>query len=286
MSAAYIFASATGVGALGALYLALKPPAVPHEPPPPPRDVEADARDGLDWAPEAVPDPDAQARPLVQQLHPKPAGGSGFAPPWFRRRGAPDRDKGPGWARTGVRDLLIGLGLVVASALPFFLPVGLFARLLVAGVLLAGGLSMLQRGSARQHGLAVEKRALRKIKLPAGWAMETGVAIAGKGDADLLITSPDDLRFVVEVKAQREIVVRRGFLGGSAQILGKGGKKMPRDPLAQVVTLGGILQAFPVLWFPDGRGTPVTRIGNPEVIVVQGKERALLKAIGARRGFF
>jgi len=276
MSAAYIFASATGVGALVALYLALKPAALPHEPPPPPKDTEADARDGLDWEPDRVPaDPDSQVRPLIQPL--QTSGGGARQPK--------ERDKGPGWAKTGLRDIVIGTGLVGASVIPFFIPVGVFERVLVAGVLIAAGLLMMRRGSIRQHGLAVERRVLKKIKLPPGWEMETSVAIAGKGDADLLITSPEEVRFVVEIKAHRDIVVKRGFMGGGAKILGKGGKKMPRDPMHQVVTLGGILQAFPVLWFPDGRGTPVTKIGNPEVIVVQGKERVLLKAIGARRGF-
>jgi hypothetical protein len=196
------------------------------------------------------------------------------------------RDKGPGWAKTGSRDIVIGLSLLIASVTPFFIPVGLVERMLGCAVLLGAGLMMMRRGSSRQHGLALERRALKKIKLPPGWEMETSVAITGKGDADLLITSPEELRYVVEIKAQRDIVLKRGFLGGGAQILGKGGKKMPRDPLHQVLALGGILQAFPVLWFPDGRGKPITKIGNPEVIIVQGKEKVLLKAIGARRGFF
>lgn len=298
MNPIYILCAVTGSGALVALYFAIRLGRLPEEPPLPPRDIEADARDGLDWNPEdELPDPDAQSRPFDRPVSQERACTSRLLSRLIAKRAparapesdqqrASSRDRGPGWAKTGTRDIAIGLCLIVSCALPFVLPVGTLERMVASFILLCAGLLMLERGSARQHGLAVEKCALRKIKLPSGWEMETSVPISGKGDADLLITSPDDVRFVVEVKAQRDIVVNRGYLGGGAQILGRGGKKMPRDPLAQVVTLGGILQAFPVLWFPDGRGTPVTRIGNPEVIVVQGKERVLLKAIGARRGLF
>lgn len=229
-------------------------------------------RTGADTVP-AVPLDDALARDIDE-------------PAASDHRGRSEvEDKGPGWDKTGLRDLVVGGTLLIAAALVYAIStlyMGLITSVLNAAPVAIVGGWLAKRGARRQHGLAVERRALRRLKVPAGWSMQLNVPVRGHGDADVLLVSPAGERFVVEVKSHQKITVKHGWLFGRPKITTAGGKQLPRDPLRQVASLGTCLHALPVVWFPDSQERRVTKLREPAAIIVQGPQRALLKAIGAR----
>lgn len=91
---------------------------------------------------------------------------------------------------------------------------------------------------------------------------------------------------MVEIKAQEAIRIRKAWFSSAIEVRGADGRKLPRDPLSQVVALAGILHGYPVLWFPNAATSSIVRVGRPEVLIVQGNWRQLRKAIGAGGGWF
>ena len=284
MDISTIVVAVTGLGAALALYVGLRsgPAATPV--PPPPDDADADNRYGLSkGATGAIGvqvDESAGGPPELAMDAQRPR-------PTAKRRAAPrpKPHRGLGWDKTGARDLVIGLGLIAAAVLPLLILPKLLHALPITGVLAWIGVILVRRGGARQHGAAVERRARKSIRLPEGWTLDESVAVHGRGDADLVVTDPDGERYVVEIKANESIQVRKSWFSSAAEVRGADGRKMQRDPLEQVTALAGILHAHPVLWFPKARTSSVVRTGRPEVLVVLGNWRQLRKAIGAGGGW-
>jgi hypothetical protein len=191
-----------------------------------------------------------------------------------------------GWGKTGSRDLVIGLALLVASIVPLAALAKPVYGFPVTIVLAWIGVILVRRGAARQHGLAVERKARKSLRLPADWTIDESVPVAGRGDADLVLTDPEGTRFVVEIKSNMGIQVRKSWFSRQVELRAPDGSKLHRDPLKQVTALAGILHGNPVLWFPSARASSILRIGNPEVIVVLGNWRQLRKAVGAGGWFF
>ena len=277
----------TGLGALVAIWVGLKPvqDELPPIPPPPP-DADADDRYGL-----------GPSHPFIDEASTpvgRSAASAGF--PFQEQEAAGidtgsrgerlPRDRGPDWSKTGMRDLVVGLALLGAAVVPLMLLTNPLHALPITGALGWFGQLMLRRGAARQHGIAVERQARKSIKLPQGWTVDESVPVYGRGDADLLLTDPEGVRYVIEIKANEQVEVRKSWFSSGAEVRGADGRKLPRDPLEQVTALAGILHARPVLWFPKARDSSVVRIGRPEVLVVLGGARHLRKAIGAGGGWF
>jgi hypothetical protein len=284
-----IIALLSGAGAAAALYGGLRTPQKPAPVPPPPDDDAANDRYGLAPAPNrpghlSPEDPDLaepldRAENLLDDQHSE-------AKPRRRAARRAGGHRAPGWGKTGARDLVIGLGLLAASIVPLLVLERPVYGLPVTGVLAWIGLVLVRRGAARQHGLAVERKARRSLKLPADWTIDESVPVQGRGDADLVLTDPEGTRFVVEIKSNTGIQVRKSWFSRDVEVRAADGSKLHRDPLKQVTALAGILHGYPVVWFPSARAASILRVGNPEVIVVLGNSRQLRKAVGAGGWFF
>jgi hypothetical protein len=274
----------SGLGAVASLYWALKPDRRPAPIPPPPQDAGDDY--GLPPLPPLPPadsfdgpKPEEAAEDSARARRP------GRNAETSKRQRGPSKHRAPGWEKTGMRDLVFGLGLLCAAVVPLVVVTNKLYALPVTAVLGWIGLILVRRGGARQHGIAVERSARRSVKLPAGWMLDESVPVHGRGDADLVVTDPDGERYVIEIKSNQAVKIRKPWFGGKAEVRSADGSKLPRDPLAQVVALAGILHGHPVLWFPKGAKASIIRIDDPEVIVVQGNWRQLRKAIGAGGGW-
>jgi hypothetical protein len=283
MDISTIIALVTGAGAVAALYGGLRAPPKPTPIPPPPDDDVANDRYGL----ASLPSHGHAGLEAHEGEGPRDLDESAVddqptditAP---RRAGSRARvHRAAGWSKTGARDLAIGLSLLLASIVPLAALDSPVYGLPVTGVLAWIGVILVRRGSARQHGLAVERKARRSLKLPADWTIDESVPVQGRGDADLVLTDPEGTRFVVEIKSNTGIQVRKSWFSRNVEVRAADGTKLHRDPLKQVTALAGILHAYPVLWLPSARATSILRMGNPEVIVVLGNARQLRKAVGA-----
>lgn len=213
-------------------------------------------------------------------------GDEALAPVVGRDPKARTTDRGPGWDKTGMRDLVSGGMLFLLSGCVLvaarFAAVDMAVALVVAAPVAVASAWLLKRGSRRSHGLRVERKALRRLKLPATWSIQQNLPVRGHGDADVLLESPSGKRYVIEVKAQQRIVVNRGGLFSRPSIKTEDGRHLPRDPLKQVAALASCLNAMPVIWFPDAKVRAITVLKQPPSVIVQGPQRMLLKAIGAR----
>lgn len=278
----------TGVGAVGALYAGLRAPRSATPIPPPPVDPVADDEYGLAPAPSPhAGDPGWSS--VTRERGPASAVDSERplqAAPAAARSKSSLALRGLRWDQSGLRDLVAGLVLLAMSAAPLVFITKPLIGVPIAGALAWIGVIFIRRGGARQHGISVERRARRSLKLPAGWTIDEGVPVRGRGDADLILTDPAGERFVVEIKAQEAIRIRKAWFSSAIEVRGADGRKLPRDPLSQVVALAGILHGYPVLWFPNAATSSIVRVGRPEVLIVQGNWRQLRKAIGAGGGWF
>lgn len=282
-----VIALLSGVGAVAALYGGLRSPPKPSPIPPPPEDDAADDRYGLGPLPPGNRDLDARDVAEHIDLEDRHADDRrSSTKPQRRSKGRALAHRAPGWGRTGARDLVIGLSLLGASILPLVALEKPAYGLPVTALLAWVGVVLVRRGAARQHGLAVERKARTSLKLPDDWTIDESVPVHGRGDADLVVTDPEGTRFVVEIKSNTGIQVRKSWFSRDVEVRAADGSKLHRDPLKQVTALAGILHGHPVLWFPTARAASILRVGNPEVIVVLGNWRQLRRAIGAGGWFF
>ncbi len=149
-------------------------------------------------------------------------------------------------------------------------------------VLGALGLAVLRRSLVRVRGVSVERRARSSVRWPESWAIVNNRLLAGGGDIDIFVTSPNQERFAIEIKSYSGAIVRRSTWRSSAQLVRLNGKPFAQDPVAQVERAAAELRATPVIWFPAARCASTTRMRSG-VIVVQGGAHHLVRAIGARR---
>lgn len=142
--------------------------------------------------------------------------------------------------------------------------------------------TLVRRMFYRGRGVVVERIASGRLTLPAGWTLERNVAVVGLGDADLILTDPKQVRWVVEIKSYAGARKPRWWQGRRPEITRLSGAPFSRDAIHQVLRLAQRLDAEPLVWLPlASEARPFrTRSG---VLVVQGGRDALLRAIGARR---
>lgn len=137
----------------------------------------------------------------------------------------------------------------------------------------------------RLRGVVIERRAVATLRLPSDWEVSPDIAVRGLGNCDLLLVSPEEIRFAIEIKSAES--ARKVWFGWFTQdeIRKSNGKRFERDPVKQILKVSERLEAKPVLWFPRAskRRTFKTRSG---VLVVQGNRRVLERAVGARWGWF
>lgn len=145
----------------------------------------------------------------------------------------------------------------------------------------------LRRGFGRSHGASVEKKAIRDLqkKLGNGWVVTPNVEIQ-YGDLDALLEGPDQQRFCVEIKSQRNVRIAVGGLLSSDRLVDHKGKATAKDALAQAKSVAQQAVGTPVLWYPHAKQLSSSK-GVDGVVVVCGPVKALLKALKIpRKGWF
>lgn len=144
------------------------------------------------------------------------------------------------------------------------------------------GIILLNRALVRWTGQRVERIAFNRLTLPDGWTSVANVPVPGLGDADILVTSPTGLRFVIEIKSFRDVVRKKTLI--SEQLVDSKGYSLKRDPVGQVLKLAERLNAKPILFFPRSKlkGDFVMRNG---VAVACGNHKFLKRALGLGRMF-
>lgn len=150
---------------------------------------------------------------------------------------------------------------------------------------LAKSLDAIAANPGRMHGIATEQRALRRLRVPAGWEVHPNVAM-GHGDIDLVLVSPDRTAFAVEIKSWEGLRRKRTLLGfGGAVLVKRNGHEPDTDPIAQTLREARALAAtgkyprvVPILWVPNGSFWTFRHEG---VKVVNGGAWRLRRAVGA-----
>lgn len=184
-----------------------------------------------------------------------------------------------------------GDGLPYASWSEDVLHVNVIASLAIAAA--CSGLCclvLLQQVLKRAYGQRVERSAVKRLEglLPLGYSLRASVPVPGLGDADVIIEHDDGdqvaASFVIEIKSQQIVEVRRRLFGHGVDIRGAGGKPMERDPLRQLTALAQATAKSPVLWFPVARSRKIVKLKREGVVIVLGDAKSLLRAIGLRRG--
>lgn len=157
--------------------------------------------------------------------------------------------------------------------------------LLFAMVLMAWAYAWAKDKFFRRRGMWVEKQAVRALKLPEDWVVSADVPVPGFGNCDVLITSPDEVRYAVEIKSAESARKVWFSLFTKDEIRKGNGERFPRDHVVQTLGVANKLNAIPILWLPKASYSKrfKTRSG---VVVVLGGHKVLKRAIGARRGWF
>lgn len=147
------------------------------------------------------------------------------------------------------------------------------------------GLVISGKGWARYRGTLVEKRVIRRLRLPEGWVTQANVPLKRGGDLDLLVVDPARHRYAVEIKSYQGVMLKRTMFGGKEELRYRDGRPFTRDPVEQVLRAAEETDAFPVLWLPEAASTRTIYM-KCGLQVVQGSSKNLMKAIGAKRKLF
>jgi hypothetical protein len=192
------------------------------------------------------------------------------------------------WARqlsTGLASLFGGGAALATAAL------GVVDRgrpeIAAAGVALSAlGCVLLASVQRRWAGKRVERVALESLKLPPNWEARANVPLPrGGGDIDLVIGSPHGERYAVEIKALRDVRLKRSWFGFvPSRLVTRGGDRLKVDPLEQTIRNAEAYQrATPVLWLPKASGR--STLLETGVWVVFGGTKSLKRAIGCPTGW-
>jgi hypothetical protein len=172
-----------------------------------------------------------------------------------------------------------GAALYVTLKTP---PMNLGAFGISASLLAIGGFWM-KSSLARLSGKQIEQSSIRTLKLPDDWKVQPNYLLRSGGDIDLLIVSPDGIRYAVEIKSQTNVAVQHSFMGlGKSRLVDRAGKKLSQDAVKQAKNAAAEVDAQPVIWFPKGDG-PTSKVDG--VTVVFGNSKGLKKAIKAPVGW-
>lgn len=187
-----------------------------------------------------------------------------------------------------VQDLLITIGVPVlfgGVALSYAVKAWRLFRIrdwTAAKPEMAGQFEAIAGNTGRMHGIQTEQKAVRKLNLPAGWTKEANVPIP-TGDVDLLLVSPHNVAYVVEIKSWAGLR-RKWRLSGSV-LVKNNGVEPDSDPVAQVMQEVRGLSAHrrfadvvPVIWVPNGRRW---RFRHEGVLIINGGTGRLKRAVGA-----
>lgn len=168
----------------------------------------------------------------------------------------------------------IGLAILATA----YLGTSYFA--LIGLIPLAIAVPLLKHAQAREYGLQSEQKAIRSLKLRPGWEARPNVMLPHGGDLDLMLISPQEKRFAIEIKSAKGFIYKRGLLASGESFTRLNGQAFERDPIAQVSKAAQQLAATPVIWMPEAfnNQTVLTRSG---VLLVQGGSLRLKRAVGA-----
>ena len=193
--------------------------------------------------------------------------------------------------RPWIGKLKVGLGFLILGPLAAYLGQDWILSVAIFGWLITMiGFVFLGQALVRMNGQWIEQRAIKSLRLPPGWRVTPNVLVKGIGDIDIdiVIESPSSERFAVEIKSHKGVKWKKGWFGiGDGELVRLNGRKLERDPVGQVIRAAEAIDATPVLWFPAAPWS-VSVSGNAQftmksgVIVVQGSERLLQKALGAK----
>lgn len=183
--------------------------------------------------------------------------------------------------------MVIGTGFILVGSVPIAaigreaVSMPTFLTICIASCLI--GFMLLSNGWVRYRGTLVEKRSIRRLRIPASWRMESNVKLR-QGDLDVLLRGPDGQRYAVEIKSFRGVKLKRGA-GGVEELRYKDGRPFSKDPVAQTLRAAEETNALPVLWLPEAPPAKTFQM-QCGLIVVQGNGKSLLRAVGARHAWF
>lgn len=191
--------------------------------------------------------------------------------------------------RPWMGQIKLGLGFLILGPLAAYFGHDTILSVAIFGWLITMiGFVFLVHALLRINGQWIEQRAIKSLRLPPDWRFTQNVLVKGIGDIDIVIESPSSERFAVEIKSHKGVKWKKGWFGiGDGELVRLNGRKLERDPVGQVIRAAQAIDATPVLWFPAAPWS-VSLSGNARfkmksgVIVVQGSERQLQKALGAR----
>lgn len=184
--------------------------------------------------------------------------------------------------RPWVKPLLQGFGLISAGLMLTYFFKQYVACVLAGLGMVMLGLALVQRAQVRERGQRIERAALKKIKLPDEWYCEPNKKLPHGGDIDLFAVSPARKNFAIEIKSHDGALHKRGLLSSKEDLVRLNGKKFETDIVKQTLDAAAALNATPVIWFPQAQSSRTFSMKSG-LIVVQGGQRQLKKAIGAGR---
>ena len=141
-------------------------------------------------------------------------------------------------------------------------------------------------GSKRRHGQVVERRSVKRMKLPSDWAVEPSKPVPGHGDIDLFIRNPKGEAFAIEIKSQRLVRFSRNFFSGTGKLRYQHNKPS-KDAIKQCIAAAETVNAYPIIWFPEAAISGTWKVKNPvPYTVVFGSKRRVKSVIGAPWSLF
>lgn len=191
--------------------------------------------------------------------------------------------------RPWMASLVMGAGFLLIGSLPMMLlwreassRTGFLTICLASCVI---GIMILSKVWVRYRGTLVEQRAIRRLRLPEGWSMDSNVKLNRDGDLDLLVVNSDHQRYAVEIKSYQGVKLKRARFGWTEELRYRDGRSFSKDPVKQVLRAAEETNALPVIWLPEAPSAKTIHM-QCGVQVVQGSSRDLLKAMGKKRGWF